>query len=61
VLLNAGAISLGMARKSTKVHLTAIDFAADIKFVIQESNEITVSKIDEEVELVTIQRRGYQS
>jgi arsenite/tail-anchored protein-transporting ATPase len=47
----AAAIALGMARKGAKVHLTTTDPAANIKFVIQESNDITVSRIDEEAEL----------
>jgi arsenite-transporting ATPase len=47
----AAAIALGMARKGAKVHLTTTDPATNIKFVIQESNDITVSRIDEEEEL----------
>ena len=47
----AAAIALGMARKGAKVHLTTTDPAAHIKFVIEESNDITISRIDEEVEL----------
>ena len=47
----AAAIALGMARKGAKVHLTTTDPAAHIKFVIEESNDITVSRIDEEEEL----------
>ena len=47
----AAAIALGIVRKGAKVHLTTTDPAANIKFVIQESNDITVSRIDEEAEL----------
>ena len=47
----AAAIALGIARKGAKVHLTTTDPAAHIKFVIEESNDITVSRIDEEAEL----------
>jgi arsenite-transporting ATPase len=47
----AAAIALGMARKGAKVHLTTTDPATNIKLVIQESNDITVSRIDEEAEL----------
>jgi arsenite-activated ATPase ArsA len=47
----AAAIALGIARKGTKVHLTTTDPAANLKFIIQESNDITVSRIDEEAEL----------
>ena len=47
----AAAIALGMAQKGVKVHLTTTDPAAHIKFVIEESNDITISRIDEEAEL----------
>lgn len=47
----AAAIALGIARKGAKVHLTTTDPAANIKFIIEESNEISVSRIDEEAEL----------
>jgi arsenite-transporting ATPase len=45
------AIALVMAQKGVKVHLTTTDPAAHIKFVIEESNDITISRIDEEAEL----------
>ncbi|MDD4619478.1 MAG: arsenical pump-driving ATPase [Methanosarcina sp.] len=45
------AIALGMAQKGVKVHLTTTDPAAHIKFVIEETNNITISRIDEEAEL----------
>jgi arsenite-transporting ATPase len=47
----AAAVALGMARRGAKVHLTTTDPAAHIKFVIKESKDITISRIDEEVEL----------
>jgi arsenite-transporting ATPase len=47
----AAAIALGMARKGAKVHLTTTDPAAHVKFVIEESNDITISRIDEQAEL----------
>lgn len=47
----AAAIASGMAQKGVKVHLTTTDPAAHIKFVIEESNDITISRIDEEAEL----------
>ena len=47
----AAAIALGIAQKGAKVHLTTTDPAANIKFIIQESSDITVSRIDEEAEL----------
>lgn len=47
----AAAIARGMVLKGAKVHLTTTDPAANIEFVIQESNDITVSRIDEEAEL----------
>ena len=47
----AAAIALGLARKGAKVHLTTTDPAAHVKFVIEESSDITISRIDEEAEL----------
>ena len=47
----AVAIALGLARKGAKVHLTTTDPAAHVKFVIEESSDITISRIDEEMEL----------
>jgi arsenite-transporting ATPase len=43
----AVAIALGLARKGTKVHLTTTDPTAHVKFVIEESNDITISRIYE--------------
>jgi arsenite-transporting ATPase len=47
----AAAIALGLTRKGVKVHLTTTDPAAHVKFVIEESSDITISRIDEEAEL----------
>jgi arsenite-transporting ATPase len=47
----AAAIALGLTRKGAKVHLTTTDPAAHVKFVIEESSDITISRIDEEAEL----------
>lgn len=47
----AASIALGLAAKGTKVHLTTTDPAAHLEFVINERDDITMSHIDEEVEL----------
>jgi arsenite-transporting ATPase len=47
----AASIALGLAAKGKKVHLTTTDPAAHLKFVIQESDNITLSHIDEKEEL----------
>lgn len=47
----AAAIAMGLASKGKKVHLTTTDPAAHLKFVISESDNITMSHIDEEAEL----------
>ena len=47
----AAAIALGLSAKGKKVHLTTTDPAAHLKFVIDESIGITMSRIDEHVEL----------
>ena len=47
----AAAIALGLVQKGVKVHLTTTDPAAHGKFVIEESSDITISRIDEEAEL----------
>ncbi len=47
----AAAIALGLSAKGKKVHLTTTDPAAHLKFVIDESSGITMSHIDEHVEL----------
>jgi len=47
----ASAIALGLASKGKKVHLTTTDPAAHLKFVMNETNGITMSHIDEKEEL----------
>lgn len=47
----AAAIAFGLATRGRKVHLTTTDPAAHLKFVIDESSGITMSHIDEQVEL----------
>jgi arsenite-transporting ATPase len=47
----ASAIALGLAKKGAKVHLTTTDPAAHLKFVLKESDGITISHIDEKAEL----------
>ncbi|MBU3126806.1 arsenical pump-driving ATPase [Clostridium tagluense] len=47
----AAAIALGLSAKGKKVHLTTTDPAAHLKFVINESSNITMSHIDEQAEL----------
>jgi len=51
----AAAIALGLAEKGKKVHLTTTDPAAHLKFVIKETNGITISHIDEKAELAKYQ------
>ena len=47
----AAAIAMGLSAKGRKVHLTTTDPAAHLKFVIDESSGITMSRIDEHAEL----------
>lgn len=47
----AAAIALGLAERGAKVHLTTTDPAAHLKFVIKETGNISISRIDEQVEL----------
>jgi arsenite-transporting ATPase len=47
----AAAIALGIAHKGAKVHLTTTDPAAHVKSVIEETSDITISRIDEQAEL----------
>lgn len=47
----AAAIAVGLAGKGAKVHLTTTDPAAHLKYVISDSDSITVSHIDEKAEL----------
>lgn len=47
----AAAIALGLAAKGKKVHLTTTDPAEHLKYIISESNGISMSHIDENAEL----------
>lgn len=47
----AAAIALGLSAKGNKVHLTTTDPAAHLKFVLDEGSGVTMSYIDEQVEL----------
>jgi arsenite-transporting ATPase len=47
----AAAIALGLAEKGEKVHLATTDPAAHLKYVISETDGITMSHIDEKEEL----------
>lgn len=47
----AAAIALGLSQKGRKVHLTTTDPAAHLKYVISESDCISISYIDEQAEL----------
>lgn len=47
----AAAIAMGLSARGKKVHLTTTDPAAHLKFVMDENNGITMSHIDEHVEL----------
>jgi arsenite-transporting ATPase len=47
----AASIALGLAKSGKKVHLTTTDPAAHLQFVLEESENITISSIDEKEEL----------
>jgi len=47
----AATIALGLAKKGKKVHLTTTDPAGHLKFILDESFGITLSNIDEKLEL----------
>ncbi|WP_160673733.1 arsenical pump-driving ATPase [Clostridium sp. C8-1-8] len=47
----AASIALGLAKKGKKVHLTTTDPAAHLKFVVDGSEGLTLSNIDEKKEL----------
>lgn len=47
----AAAIALGLAQKGKKVHLTTTDPAAHLKYVLEQTVNITMSHIDEHAEL----------
>ena len=52
----AAAIALGLAKRGKKVHLTTTDPAAHLKFVIDETDGISMSHIDEAKELKKYQQ-----
>jgi len=52
----ASAIALGLSNKGVKVHLTTTDPAAHLQYVISEKGNITISKIDEKLELAKYQK-----
>ncbi|MDL2237204.1 arsenical pump-driving ATPase [Christensenellaceae bacterium OttesenSCG-928-K19] len=47
----AAAIAMGLAEKGARVHLATTDPAAHLKYVISEQDGITMSHIDEQLEL----------
>lgn len=47
----AAAVALGLSQKGAKVHLTTTDPAAHLNYVITQSANITMSRIDEKAEL----------
>ncbi|AEF17876.1 arsenite-activated ATPase ArsA [Thermoanaerobacterium xylanolyticum LX-11] len=47
----SAAIALGLSQKGRKVHLTTTDPAAHLKYVISETDGISISYIDEQAEL----------
>ena len=47
----AATIALGLSKKGKRVHLTTTDPADHLKYVIKENSGITISHIDEKVEL----------
>lgn len=51
----AAAIALGLAEKGKKVHLATTDPAAHLGYIIQESESIKMSRIDEKKELADYQ------
>lgn len=51
----AATIALVLAKKGVKVHLTSTDPADHLKYVIEGTENITLSKIDEEKELLAYQ------
>ena len=53
----AATIAMGLASHGAKVHLTTTDPADHLKFVIQDTKQITISKIDEKLELKKYQEK----
>ena len=47
----AAAIAMGLSQRGKKVHLATTDPAAHLNFVLNEADGITMSHIDEAVEL----------
>ena len=47
----AAAIAMGLAEKGKKVHLTTTDPAAHLEYIVRAHEGITMSRIDEEMEL----------
>ena len=52
----AATIALALAKKGVKVHLTSTDPADHLKYVIEDAQNITLSKIDEKQELLNYQQ-----
>ncbi len=55
----AASIALGLASRGKKVHLTTTDPAAHLKFVMDETDGITMSHIDEKEELKKYQQEVF--
>jgi len=51
----AATIALALAKKGIKVHLTSTDPADHLRYVVEGSENLTLSKIDEEQELLNYQ------
>lgn len=51
----AAAIALGLARRGHRVHLTTTDPAAHLQYVVQQTENLTLSHIDEKEELAKYQ------
>lgn len=51
----AATIALALARKGVKVHLTSTDPADHLKYVVEDTDNIKLSKIDEKQELLRYQ------
>lgn len=51
----AATIAVALARKGVKVHLTSTDPANHLKYVVEDTKNIKLSKIDEKQELLRYQ------
>ncbi|MGI2336284.1 MAG: arsenical pump-driving ATPase [Dehalogenimonas sp.] len=51
----AATVALALAKKGVKVHLTSTDPADHLRYVIEKAENITLSRIDEEQELLNYQ------